>query len=125
MRIKMRNCRAMIMSADRIAESNERLGRDIRQANKELADRMSENYRAEIKARDRVDIPLDTYEKLMRSLEYAKNENMTLWNIFNKLGVPADVIHKIIPDRIRTEQCHDHMRFKNRYRIEFEVEDRA
>lgn len=116
----MRNWQAMLISANCIAESNERLGRNIRQANEELADRMSEISHAEIKAKDRVDISLEEYERMKHELEHYRGENAKFRAIFDSVKIPINL--KIIPESIRTEYMVDRQWWCTRYRIEFDVE---
>lgn len=108
-------------AANRIAQSNEQLGRDIRQSNKELADRMSENSRAEIKARDRVDISLDEYEHLKKTIESLKSDNAKFRALFDRIKFPID--REIIPESIRVEWSRDPINRRRRWYITFDVDE--
>lgn len=104
------------------AKPNEQLGRDIKTASKELSDRMSEISRDEIKARDRVDISLEEYERMKEEIRFLRAENAKFREIYESMKIPADL--DIIPDSIEVEYSYDHRWMRTRYRIMFDVDGR-
>lgn len=107
---------AMRDASERIAESNNRAAR----ATEKLTAQLAENSKAEIKARDRVDITLEEYEFLKHEVESLRTENAMLRGYLSKFDFPVDA--KIIPDSIQTACAHDVRRFVDRWQIKFDVE---
>ena len=106
---------ALVFGAE---SSHDNSAREISKLNNTI----SEASQADIKARDRVDISLEEYEKLT---EENKRLDMTVTRLMKALqdiGIPVDVARRIVPGTTRVSVCHDVRDFKDRYRIEFDVE---
>ena len=108
---------------DRIAESDERVRQGIYRSCEMLSDKLNDISKAEIKARDRVNISLEEYKRMKKENEQLRYDNEQLRNYFAKLEFPVDL--RIIPDSIRTEYSEDLMRSLVHWRIMFDVEGRA
>lgn len=80
---------------------------------------------AEIKSKDRVDISLEEYERLKTDLQFFREFSDTLNALFMKMGIPCDVINKIIPESVKVASCADYDRFLKHFRIEFSVDEFA
>lgn len=87
-----------------------------------LGETIRETSEADIKARDRVDISLAEYQRLTSGNDRLSREVERLHMIFMDFGIPADVPKRIIPGTINVSVCHNPMKFEDRYRIEFDVE---
>ena len=77
----------------------------------------------EIKSKDRVDISLEEYENLKNELSDLHRENCALKLTLRSIGLPAEIIDRIIPQSVRVERCDDYRDFKMHYRINFSVDD--
>lgn len=78
---------------------------------------------AEIKSKDRVDIPLSEYDRL-------RKENSDLrWRVdrmeimLAKMGIPKEVIDTIDPDSIEVLTCKDPRYFRTKYQVLFVADD--
>lgn len=77
----------------------------------------------EIKSKDRVDISLAEYNELQRELSYLRRENRRLKTAFINIGIPAEIIDRVIPDSIKVQRCEDYRDFKMHYQVTFDVDD--
>ena len=113
--------RSRIHAAALVAESNDRLGASIERANRELGDKLDDISKRETKAKDRVDISLEEYERMKADIRRLVNDNRYMRYVLSQLHMPLDI--KIIPDTIVTSYMRDMKDFKRKYRIEFDTED--
>lgn len=109
---------------DKIAVIMNEAHEDNKSANEisKLNRTISETSQADIKARDRVDISLEEYRKIT---EENKRLDMTVTRLMmalENLGIPVEVARRIVPGTIDVSVCHDVREFKDRFRIEFDVE---
>lgn len=74
---------------------------------------------AEIKSKDRVDIPLRDYLKMKTDLENAEQELRYMRHLFSEMGVPVSLINSIDPKSIRFESMEDPRNLMRHYRITF------
>lgn len=112
------------------------LANAIIQSNRELCERITsiqgDNYirhrdncdliKSEIRARDRVDISLEEYDRMQDTMTALRMENERLRTILEKIEVPLD--KPIIPGSIQTMYCQDPTNFKRKFRIEFEIDEK-
>ena len=74
---------------------------------------------AEIKSKDRVDIPLSEYLKMRADLANAEQELRYMRHLFSEMGVPVSLINNIDPKSIRFESMEDPRNLTRHYRITF------
>lgn len=77
----------------------------------------------EIKAKDRVDIPLAEYERLKEENEYLRRENRSLKLTLGNIGIPPEIMDRIIPSSVKCESCKSLRDFITHYCIQFNIED--
>ena len=92
-------------------------------AQKEFGEQLKAIYEAEIKSKDRVDIPLEEYERLKDEVKRLTERERTLMSVIEQLKIPADVLPYILPDSVKIYTCFDmdYMNELQHYRIEFSV----
>ena len=88
-----------------------------------LANVLSENNRKDIKARDRVDISLEEYERLKDENRRLSTEVVRLKMLLGEFGIPTEMISKIRPGTTTLQCCSSYKDFVTRVRIEFDVDD--
>lgn len=78
---------------------------------------------AEIKSKDRVDIPLEEYERLKNENKRLAERERTLMSVIEQLKIPADVLPYILPDSVKIYTCFDIDLWNEfqHYRIEFSI----
>lgn len=84
---------------------------------------LSENSKNEIKARDRVDISLEEYERLKDENRRLSTKVSHLECLLSDLGIPAEMVNSIIPGSTMVSCCSDYKDFLTHVRIEFKVDD--
>lgn len=96
---------------------------------KEHDERMRKISESEIKAINRVDISLEEYEKLNKSVNDAETTRFVLQNridklvkIIEKFGVPVEEIDNININSIVSYKCEDILTNKRKYRLEFDTD---
>jgi hypothetical protein len=109
------------MMADRSARSNDMLRESIATSMSTLSNRLEDISKAEISARDRVDISLAECERMKEQIRTLESENGYLRDILSNLRLPLE--HHIIPDSIVTEWSHDLKCFVTHWQIRFDTED--
>lgn len=119
MKKKDRAC--LLAATDMLANSNGRLGNDILNANRELAEKLESISNAETKARDRVNISLEEYENMKAKISSLSCEVYELRNILKQIDVPLD--KKIVPDSIETHWCEDAVNHRLIFNVRFAVND--
>lgn len=77
---------------------------------------------AEIKSKDRVDIPLRDYLRMKEDLERTSRELMHANFLLANLGIPAEVVSRIEGSSIHVETYEDPRDFTRGYRITFKVD---
>jgi hypothetical protein len=77
---------------------------------------------AEIKSKDRVDIPLRDYLRMKEDLEHTARELAHANFLLAQIGIPAEVVKRIEGNSIHVESCEDYRDFKRGYRITFKVD---
>jgi phage tail tape-measure protein len=98
------------------------VARSIRESNKTLADSIIEANKNDVKARDRVDITLEEYERLKEENRLLHEEVTRLRKILTDIRIPVNIWERIKLDTIKTSVCHDIREFVDRFRIEFDVD---
>lgn len=98
------------------------VARSIRESNKTLADSIMEANKDDIKARDRVDITLEEYERLKEENRRLNEEVTRLRKILSDIRIPVNIWKRIRLDTIKTSVCHNIRDFIDTFRIEFDVE---
>ena len=96
--------------------------RIIARSQEEFGEKLESISQAEIKSKDRVDIPLEEYEKLKSDLRMYEKKSRRLEAIITNLGIPYDVIESIDTNTIAVETCDDPMHFVTHYRVRFIVD---
>ena len=96
---------------------------------KEHDERLCEISKSEINARNRVNISLEEYEKLKKSINDAKTTQFVLQSridklvkIIEKFGVTADELDNININSIVSYKCDNILTNKRRYRLEFDAD---
>lgn len=101
---------------------NEELARAVKQSSKTLADSIIEANKNDVKARDRVDITLEEYERLKEENRRLNEEVARLRMILSDIRIPVNIWRRIKVDTIKTSVCHNVKDFIDTFRIEFNVE---
>ena len=101
-----------IEAAKITAKATEELGEKAEQ----LVDRM-------IASKDRADITMQEYLKLREDVAKYERKLKDLGSLIIRLGIPAEVIEDIDTNTVSVYTCRDPMRFRTKYRIEFEAGD--
>lgn len=117
----MNNAMAYLMGADAIAKSNNNLAETIRFSNRELGEKLENISQAEIKSKDRVDITLEEYERMKRTIEKLTFDNRCMSEVLDRIEVP--IHRKIIPDSIRNYCTKDLAHHRCIYTIEFAIDE--
>ena len=97
---------------------NERIAQGLSSLNTTLV----EASQADIKARDRVDISLSEYEALKDENRELKRMVDQLSDVLKMIDFPIEILRKVRPETIEKSYSDDHIRFRTRYRIEFDVD---
>ena len=94
----------------------------IAKSNKEHDNTLKHISEAEIKSKDRVDIPLSEYLEMRRQLERLEDRTRHMQAMIISMGIPAEVIDTINPASIHVETCEDIRDFQTHYRVSFTAE---
>lgn len=94
----------------------------VARATKEHNETLKNISDAEIKSKDRVDIPLRDYLRMKDDLERTARELTHANFLLAQMGIPAEVVKRIEGSTIRVETCEDPCDFKRGYRITFKVD---
>lgn len=78
---------------------------------------------AEIKSKDRVDIPLSEYLEMKDRIRKQDNRLRELYCTVKRLGIPYEVIDCIVPDTIQVYTNKDLKDFITHYQIRFDADD--
>lgn len=101
---------------------NKTLARSIKESSETLAKSIAEASKDDIKARDRVDITLEEYERLKEEITLLRRENAGLREILSSFRFPVNLWQRVKQDTIETSVCHNIRDFVDRFRIEFDVD---
>ena len=101
----------------------EKAARTIAESNRELTKAIEAASNAEIKARDRVDISLEEYERLKEREKQLSSVKEYYEKLLSKLGVPIKALRNVDIGSIVGEKSPDPIRRGVRYRISFFVND--
>lgn len=94
-----------------------------REATEKVVEKLESISQAEIKSKDRVDIPLSEYLRITEENKKLNRRVSEMSRIIIQLGIPAEVIDRIIPQSICVECCDDYLEYKKHYRVNFAVDD--
>ena len=108
-----------VIAANKIAESNKKLGQDILNSVTKLVTSNEYISRAEIEARDRVDIALKDYLRMKNAIKELHDKVSRLQDILDKIKVPYD---KNI-SKVDTYEDHDIVNRKHIYKIRLEIDE--
>lgn len=103
-------------------KSGKNLGESIEKSSKTLANSITEASKDDVKARDRVDITLEEYERLKNENRLLNEEVTRLRKILSDIRIPVNIWERIKLDTIKTSVCHNVKDFIDTFRIEFEVD---
>jgi hypothetical protein len=78
--------------------------------------------KAEIKSKDRVDIPLSEYLEMRERISIQDSKLRSLYCTVKRLGIPLEVIDSIVPDSIEVYRNEDVKDFITHYMIKFDVD---
>lgn len=98
------------------------VARSIRESNKTLADSITEASKNDVKARDRVDITLEEYERLKEENKRLSRDVKHLTGVLSALHIPPSVWRRVKIDTVKTSVCHNIRDFIDTFRIEFDVD---
>ena len=101
---------------------NEELARAVKQSSKTLADSITEASKNDVKARDRVDITLEEYERLKEENKQLMSERDHLLKLLTVLRIPTNIWRRVKINTVKTSVCHDIKDFVDTFRIEFDVD---
>jgi phenylalanyl-tRNA synthetase beta subunit len=91
-------------------------------SNKELGETLKSISKEEIKSKDRVDITVDEYLKLLNQIQILEQQTNHMSNLLNRLGFPVEEINHIVPDSINVLHNVDPFDFTTKYQINFTVD---
>lgn len=78
---------------------------------------------AEIKSKDRVDIPLSEYLHMKETIEKQDSRLRALYCTAKRIGIPYEVIDGIVSDSIQVYENKDVKDFITHYMIKFDVDE--
>lgn len=97
---------------------NEAIASSIREHGRKL----ESISKAEIKSKDRVDIPLSEYLEMKETICKQESELRSLYCTFRQLGIPKEVVDGIVPDSIEVYTNEDLKDFIRHYMIKFDFD---
>lgn len=97
---------------------NEAIASSIREHGRKL----ESISKAEIKSKDRVDIPLSEYNEMRETIRKQESELRSLYCTFRQLGIPKEVVDGIVPDSIKVYTNEDLKDFIRHYMIKFDFD---
>jgi hypothetical protein len=92
------------------------------EAIKDFSESQDNISQAEIKSKDRVDIPLSEYLHMKETIEKQDSRLRSLYCTVKRLGIPYETIDGIIPDSIQVYRDEDVKDFITHYMIKFDVD---
>lgn len=94
---------------------------ELAKSNEMLAEKIEAATKADIEARNRVDISLEEYNTMKNDIRKLEVENGRLKTLLEKINFPFSL--NVVPDTISTRYCHDAMDFMVNVEIRFKVND--
>ena len=79
--------------------------------------------KAEIKSKDRVDIPLSEYLEMREKIDRQDKRLRELYCAIKRLGIPYEVIDTIVTDSIEVYHNYDLKDFVTHYMIKFDSDE--
>lgn len=92
------------------------------EAIKNFSESQANISQAEIKSKDRVDIPLSEYLEMKETIRKQESELRSLYCTFRQLGIPKEVVDGIVPDSIHVYTNEDLKDFITHYMIKFDFD---
>lgn len=105
--------------ANKTAESLDKMTNAI----KEFSKTQTTNSQAEIKSKDRVDIPLSEYLEMCEKIARQDRKLKELYCVIKSMGIPYEVIDSIVPDSIEVYRNYDLKDFVTHYMIKFDADE--
>lgn len=105
--------------ANKTAESLDRMTEAI----KDFSETQTANSQAEIKSKDRVDIPLSEYLEMRETIKKQDRKLKELYCAIKRLGIPYEVIDSIVPDSIEVYRNYDLKDFVTHFMIKFDSDE--
>jgi hypothetical protein len=102
--------------------SEERAAETLSKATKELGEKFESISQAEIRSKDRVDIPLSEYLRMKDELEHTSRALRHARALIATMGIPAEIISAIDPDSVCVYTNEDLRDFKRHYQVRFSVD---
>lgn len=96
--------------------------KEIARATRELGMTMKSISEADIKSKDRVDIPLSEYLEMKETIRNQESELRSLYCTFRRLGIPKEVVDGIVPDSVKVYKDEDIKDFITHYMIKFDFD---
>ena len=98
---------------------NEAIASSIREHGRKL----ESISQAEIKSKDRVDIPLSEYLEMREKIDVQDKKLRELYCAIKRLGIPYEVIDSIVPDSIEVYRNYDLKDFVTHFMIKFDSDE--
>lgn len=89
---------------------------------KDFDESQKEISAAEIKSKDRVDIPLNEYLEMRATIRKQESELRSLYCTFRQLGISKEVVDGIVPDSVQVYTNEDLKDFIRHYMIKFDFD---
>ena len=105
--------------SNKATESMDRMTNAI----KDFSKAQTENSQAEIKSKDRVDIPLSEYLEMREKIDRQDMQLRKLYCTIKRLGIPYEVIDSIVPDSIEVYRNYDLQVFVTHFMIKFDSDE--
>ena len=96
--------------------------KEIARATRELGKTMKSISEADIKSKDRVDIPLSEYLEMKETIRNQESELRSLYCTFRQLGISKEVVDGIVPDSVKVYKDEDIKDFITHYMIKFDFD---
>lgn len=96
--------------------------KEIARATRELGRTMKSISEADIKSKDRVDIPLSEYLEIKETIRKQESELRSLYCTFRQLGIPKEVVDGIVPNSVQVYTNNDLKDFITHYMIKFDFD---
>ena len=93
------------------------------EAIKDFSKARTEDSQAEIKSKDRVDIPLSEYLEMRKKIDLQDDQLRRMYCTIKRLGIPYEVIDSIIPDSIEVCRNYDVRDFTTHFMIKFDSDE--
>lgn len=94
----------------------------LTEAIKDFSETQESISQAEIKSKDRVDIPLSEYLEMKETIRKQEAELRSLYCTFRQLGISKEVVDGIVPDSVQVYKDEDIKDFITHYMIKFDFD---